>query len=142
MTHDPAVHRIRLRGPWQFARLDGREPSTGTFQHPEEWKQTVGDQGGSLELRRKFHAPSNLDDDEDVFLVLTGVRGDGQVNLNGTTIGEFTSAQTVWEFLLPRPLPRFNQLTISISFPPATSDLFQTGLYDVVLLEIRHHGSQ
>ena len=92
MTDDRPAHRIRLRGPWQFTwrnREDQSPDSCGTMQHPDDWRRIVGSRSGVLELTRRFHAPTNLDADETVCLLLTGVFGSGDVRLNNEEIGRF-----------------------------------------------------
>ena len=136
MDQDLFRHQIRLRGPWQFAWQHDHAPA-GTFQHPDDWPQTIGNRSGTIALRRRFHAPTNIDAHEEVFVVLTGVNGTGTIRLNDKSLGGFETTRSTWEFRLPRDLPRFNELAIDVSFPASTPETPLTGLYDTVLLEIR-----
>ena len=111
------------------------------MQHPEDWPHVVGKRIGTLKLTRRFHAPTNLDADEEVFVVLSGVFGAGDVTLNGQPLGAFDLTETTWEFRLPHDLPRFNELAVVLTWPERTSESHPTGLYDVVLLEIRRTGN-
>ena len=140
MTPDESGHRIRLRGPWTFQWLDDAGNPlgvTGTLRHPADWPHVVGIRSGRMQLTRNFHAPSNLDPDEGVFVVLTGVQGDGAVRLNGKLLGIFGRLQTACEFPCPLPLPFSNVLTIVVSFPAATDVSPDVGLFGTVELEIR-----
>lgn len=89
-------------------------------------------------MTRAFHAPSHVDDRETVFVVLTGVRGDGHVWLNGRTLGRFAQPQSIWEFAIPFALPFSNELTIDVTFPSPTNATPLVGVYDVVALDIRN----
>ena len=108
MTGSPAGHRIRLRGPWTFVWLDEAGLQVGTparKQHPVDWPEFTRGQSGTVRLTRTFHAPSNLDPDESVSVIVTGVRGHGEVRLNGELLGTFTADQSDCDFPLPLPLP-------------------------------------
>ena len=129
MTGSPAGHRIRLRGPWTFVWLDEAGLQVGTparKQHPVDWPEFTRGQSGTVRLTRTFHAPSNLDPDESVSVIVTGVRGHGEVRLNGELLGTFTADQSDCDFPLPLPLPFSNTLGITVSFAPgggATGDV-------------------
>lgn len=140
MTANGSGHRIRLRGPWMYHWLDAEGRPAGAdaaLRHPEDWPQRAGLLAGRMELTRNFHAPSNLDPHEAVFVVLTGVQGSGEVRLNGQPLGSFGRQESACEFACPLPLPFFNVLTIDVSFPAATDVSPQIGLYGVVELQIR-----
>jgi hypothetical protein len=139
LTTAGAGHRIRLRGPWKFAWVDdnGRVGSVEVRKHPDDWEDFTDAKAGRIRLSRTFHAPTNVEDTEQIFVVLTGVRGEGDVSLNGQSLGHFTPSQRTCEFPLPGPLPFSNELTITVSFDAATPTEPQVGVYDVVELEIR-----
>lgn len=140
MTPPPAAsHRIRLRGPWGFAWREHpeNEPTEVRKKHPDDWQEFIGQRSGTVELTRRFHTPSNLDPEERVFIILEGVRGTGQIQLNDVRLGEFDQSRFTWEFPVPLPLPFSNLLRIVITFPAADSPEALTGLYGPVALEIR-----
>lgn len=135
-----AGHRIRLRGPWKIERTTGSDQRFGSAEvqkHPEEWPDIFTKDGGQVRLSRVFHAPSNVDAKETVFVMLTGVYGEGTVCLNGHQIGRFTAEQTAWEFAIPAALPFQNELSITIAYPTPSAAQSKVGVYDVVALEIR-----
>jgi hypothetical protein len=140
LTAAGAGHRIRLRGPWNYAWIDaaGHIGAAETRKHPDDWATFIGDRSGRVRLTRTFHAPTNLDETEQVFVVLTGVHGAGTVLLNGQSLGDIPPHQNACEFAVPLPLPFSNELTIDVSFAAAAP----TGLYDVVTLEIRRSERQ
>lgn len=124
---------------WIDAGTEGGPPVRK--KHPDDWPGFVGARGGGVELTRTFSAPSNLDADEGVFVVLTGVLGTGTIRLNDVVIGTFTEERRSWEFAIPQPMPFFNVLTITVRFPPPTAAVPQVGVNGDVVLEIRQTAS-
>lgn len=135
-----AGHRIRLRGPWTIERTTGSDQQFGSAEvrkHPEEWPDIFAMDGGQVRLSRVFHAPTNVGAEETLFVVLTGVRGEGTVCLNGAQLGRFTLEHATWEFAVPFELPFQNELLITVSYPAPSAAQTQVGIYDVIALEIR-----
>ena len=92
------MHTIRLRGPWEFRvaevqRLtrDGTvealipDPAPGgRINLPADWSDTLGqDFRGRVRYTRAFGWPTELEPDEDVYLVLDRLDAYGQVAVNG-----------------------------------------------------------
>jgi hypothetical protein len=135
-----APHRIHLRGPWQAAWCDENgHPLSAPIRlrHPDNWPAFVANRAGRVLLERTFHAPTNLEPHESVFVVLTGVRGEGEVRLNGQSLGKFDDRNLAYEFAVPLPLPFSNSLVIQVAFPASASDRPDVGVYGAVALEIR-----
>lgn len=140
MTDTPAEHRIRLRGPWKYRWLNTNAPAVAepqTFRHPEEWLDLIAGKTGRMELSRVFHAPTNMEPHEQLFVVLTGVHATGEVFLNGASLGPFDTHVNCYEFGCPLPLPWTNTLTIELAFGAITVPSMIPGLYDSVELVIR-----
>ena len=76
------VHSIELRGPWEWSRDEGwqRIKPAGQFEAILSLDQTP-------QLRRRFHKPTNLDDDESVHIVITSLAGPVTVSINGESVG-------------------------------------------------------
>lgn len=85
-------------------------------------------------LRRTFHAPSNLDPHESVHVLLTGLKGQGAIRLNGVELGEFSEADSTAEFQFPLPLPFTNQLEICVRWDESAEPV---GVFGAVAMEIR-----
>ena len=140
-----SVHRINLRGPWDYA---WQEPNaghhsvafaiSGTVSMPQEWRSLFGDVGGCARFQRKFHRPTNLEPHERVFIVLTEARGTGSVKLNETPLGEFTANATEHKFDVTKALEPFNVLTVELTHCPSEAPDQSGGLYGVVAIEIRN----
>lgn len=107
------------------------------MRHPDDWPAVVEGRAGRMSLTRTFHAPTNLETSDELFLVLTEVHGRGDVRLNGRNLGCFHEEQSCWVYRLPRPLPRFNTLEIRVAYPQPTETQAQVGVSGVVALEIR-----
>lgn len=135
-----AGHRIRLRGPWKIEQGLGPDREFGSAEvrkHPDEWPDIIQSGCERVRMSRVFHAPTNVDADETVFVVLTGVCGEGTVCLNGRQIGQFTAEQSSWKFAIPFELPFQNELSITVTYPQPSAAQTPVGVYDVVALEIR-----
>ena len=71
------VHRIRLRGPWNYEWLGDskQEPQNGRVSLPKEWRDLLGDVEGCVRFQRTFHCPTNLSEASRVDLVFEGIGG-------------------------------------------------------------------
>lgn len=128
-----AGHRITLRGPWNVTH-----PLPGVAEQrtlPQSWQELFGPSRGIARFERVFHRPTNLDSDEAVWLVLTEVRGAGQVTVNGHQLGEWTTATDSPRFDLTPHLQPTNRLQIDLEIA-VTPDSPPAGLHHPVVLEI------
>ena len=151
-------HRIRLVGPWDFTWREAPESDdgpdeleprsinptrTGSVPMPCDWQALFGTAAGCATFSRRFHRPTNLDANEQVVIILTGVGGGGKLSLNGSVLTEFTSTTEPVEADVTDRLLPFNVLEVSIHFRPATAPEPATGppnpggLFAPVVLEIR-----
>lgn len=166
-------HTIRLRGPWEYQPLGRAEiladgqvsiqawdlPGGGTLALPADWGEALGrDFRGLVRFTRRFAQPTGLDARSRVWLVIEEVDRQGNVTLNGTSLGiVWTSATTpvpgVGAQLCPARLeitnllqPR-NVLTIDVVKPPLAAGVppevlgprtdLPGGLIGLVRLEIQ-----
>jgi hypothetical protein len=86
-------HRIRLRGPWEYERLDtpgGGPPPSGRLVLP----CAPGDTGlaGPVRFRRRFGYPGRIDAHERVWLVFDDIVSPVRVGVNGTDLGVHAGA--------------------------------------------------
>lgn len=135
-----SAHRINLKGPWHaeiIALLRGgdaihRDPET--VRLPTDWSVLFGDCSGTVEFRRGFHSPSNLDHNTLVRIGTDACGGCGAVFLNGHALGEIPGTADGWQFEVSRQLEAFNQLCIRLEVSEETSG--RRGLWAPVYLEI------
>lgn len=140
------VHRIHLKGPWEFAwlstpsfvRSDVPENSARflddeRLRMPVEWRAAFGPRAGTVEFRRRFQWPTNLDPGETAHLVFDGVGGTGDVSLNGEPLGTLDSAPASFEITVR--LRSTNLLVVMLTFDPQT-DRRPGGLWGPVALAI------
>lgn len=89
-TDPPFVHRIRLRGPWEFvwsASEDGTfHERSGTLSFPATWHEVPGDRRGVVRFSRRFNRPTGIDHGERVWLEVSVSRL-SSVSLNEQPLG-------------------------------------------------------
>ena len=131
------VHRMFLKGPWEVRRLDREEPSRRVTL-PASW-QTIfeGSSCGRAEFRRKFNQPTNLESHEHVWIVFQGVRGVGQVGINGQWFGSIDREDTTAELEITPHLALHNELVVQLTFDVGSPPDQPGGLWGPVALEIR-----
>lgn len=126
------VHRIRLKGPWEYSSADGSQ--SGRVTMPAEWDELFDRHINQATFRRLFHQPTNLDARDRVFLVFDGVGGEGEFLLNGQAAGELIESSEPQRFDVTELLQPFSELVVELH-RNATNDR-PGGLHDVVALEI------
>ncbi|MFQ5733312.1 MAG: hypothetical protein ACE5KM_15330 [Planctomycetaceae bacterium] len=129
-----SVHRMHLKGPWdyEFLTADGE---TGTVTMPADWQELFGAVPGRAIFRRRFHEPTNLDDDERVWIVFDGVAGRGRVTVNGAMLGDVASSPGPQRFDMTAHLLPFSELLVELEYDPKT-DGQPGGLHHPVAIEI------
>ena len=90
-------HRIRLRAPWQSARIQG---ATRFF--------------------RRFNCPSGITSQTDVALVLQSHTDSIVLHLNGQRLGETNTARNRIHFQIKQDLQPHNEIWIDIRDPANT----------------------
>jgi len=108
------VHRIHLKGPWEYdwlgpapsaivsprtpadyARPDEAPPAEapadafaahGRVHMPCDWETLFGPRPGRARFTRRFHRPTNLEAGDSVRLVFDGLGGTSEVTLNDAAI--------------------------------------------------------
>ncbi len=144
-------HRMHLRGPWEYEWLSdddatdallnaapGESASRRDRHHlPADWQSLFADRAGTVRFLRRFHCPTNLESHERVFIVFDGIRGSGQVGLNGDILGAIDLDTPQAEFDVTSQLKPANELTVELSFDPAKDTDQPGGLWKPVALEIR-----
>lgn len=137
-----AVHRIRLLGPWEFTwegSTGANSPAVteGTTAMPRDWLSLFGPIPGTAVLRRRFHCPTNLEPQDRVWLVCSGVRGRGTILLNDAPLAEFFSDGAAVECELTAVLKPFNIVSIRLTVTSVDEGEPPAGLFEPVALEIR-----
>jgi hypothetical protein len=133
-----STHRIRLRGPWEYQALSpfAGVPDAGRVTMPAAWRDLFGDEAGRVLFRRRFNRPSNLDASGRVRLVFEGVRGGGEVRLNGRRLANLSPEQTRLVLDVSDALEPHCLLEVEMDFDPAAYPELPGGLYGLVALEI------
>lgn len=113
-----AVHRIRLRGPWEVVALEsttGPLPPPTRMAVPCSWQQGgwPGFAGRAVH-RRAFGKPTNLGPGEQVWLVIGGVSGRGEARLNQRVVAAIDQGRP-FEFDVTEALAERNILEVEIA---------------------------
>jgi beta-galactosidase/beta-glucuronidase len=141
-----SIHPIRLLGPWQATVLrsdqrdnsqsppdemddsarqdvetifDGSVPlgATKKLTIPGNWHEWLGENfSGVVRYERNFGLPTNLDDQQTVWLVIESVNQSAYVWLNETPLGEMRMGQPPLRQPVRALLAARNRLQIDIEF--------------------------
>ena len=131
-----AIHRIHLKGPWPYElRGSDTAQATGVVTMPAAWDSVFGVDTGTAVFRRRFHEPTNLDDDERVWLVFDAVGGQGAVNLNAVVVGHLVTSTQPQRLDVTDKLLPFNELVVELAYD-ARADGEPGGLHAPVAIEI------
>ncbi len=133
------MHRINLKGPWEFQPLSSvvegsALPGRGTVKFPVAWQDFLGDFRGSARFIRPFNRPTNLDAHERIDLVLDGIGGSVAVRLNQQAVGAIPASQHSGRFDITHLLQPHNVLEIDVDWDGSSTE--QGGLWAPVGLEI------
>src|SRR5690606_15167183 len=97
---------------------DGTSSVAGKQKLPSDWSETLGpDFRGRVAFRRRFHAPTGLEEGQEVWLAVTGIRSHGKVELNGVSLG-VVAGESPSRFPVAPLLKPFNLLTIEVTHRP------------------------
>jgi hypothetical protein len=143
-------HRIRLRGPWEYERLDrpraekraarerselragganptGDTPLSGRVVLPCA-PGPLAEMAGRLRFKRRFGYPGRIDAHERVWLIFSGVKAPVEIAVNGVALGRHSGdvEVDVSNLLQPR-----NEVTADVVLDG------NEGLWDEAALEIR-----
>lgn len=133
------MHRINLKGPWEYEWLTSTAvefPLAGRVKMPGDWRAAFGDAAGRVRFRRPFHRPTNLDDDERVWIAFDGVGGIGTVAINGHALGPLTTSDSPQRFDVTAHLEPNSALVVELEFDPSQNATQPGGLFASVGIEI------
>lgn len=140
MSSESLTHRIRLRGPWEYAWLDGaadpesQEPQIVTM--PVPWQDLFGERSGTALFQRRFNRPSNLEPEQRVRIVLSQPHGEVTLRLNGERIPVTVDADETFLGDVTDQLQDFNVLEVQMTCDVSEDSDALAGLWQPVVLEI------
>lgn len=115
-------HTIRLRGPWEWNSAGN---SAGRIKVPMDWvPERLVEDDTSLVLTRSFQSPPPLDEDERLWLLVTGADPAAEVLLNGQLLGTVNGYGLLGEFEITPHLQPRNRLQLTL---PATTGVLRPG---------------
>lgn len=82
------MHTIRLRGPWEYRRVDDTNLPFERLKLPADWSSVCRDttSSSSFEFRRSFHRPTGIEENDNVSIVLSQLPSATAI-LNGQPLG-------------------------------------------------------
>ena len=135
------MHRINLKGPWEYRPLSHEKdsggdplPAAGTIKFPAEWRGFLGDFNGRARFSRRFNSPTNLEPREQVDLVLDGIGGTAKIRLNQVEVGSIQPPDQTGRFDITNRLSLHNVLEIDVEWDGTVAG--KGGLWAPVALEI------
>ncbi len=149
------IHRIRLRGPWQYdwepeltessdasvveSVADRSQVCTqsGTAKLPANWQSLFGEVSGRARFRRRFHKPTHLETSEQVVLIFEQLGGNANVKLNNKRLGSIPNSEQTAEFDISRLMEPMNQIELELTVDVKSTPASHAGLWNPVILEIR-----
>ena len=139
-----SIHRIRLRGPWEWAvptPIPSQAWTWNRIRLPDEWDR-LPELAGPVWFRRRFNAPTGITPTDRIRVALTTVQPPSAVNLNGQTIAASIDAESklgsVIRYELTSYLSGKNLLEIVFQ-KGITPSSPESGLGQPLILEIESH---
>jgi hypothetical protein len=130
-----SVHRINIKGPWEFEWIEPPDGGpAGRAKMPADWASLFGERAGAVRWTRRFHEPTGLEPGDRVWLAFAGIGGTARITLDDEPLGLVTDAENV-RFEITDRLDLTNTLRVEITFDPANAS-GPGGLYGVLALEI------
>lgn len=116
-------HTIRLHGPWAAKVLDSQDRCDAAaveIRHsvPSDWKDWLGVSfRGRVEYRRRFGLPTQLEPDQDVWLVFEAVDFEASFALNEIELGTMRLGADPFRVEISSQLQQSNHLKVVIDLP-------------------------
>ena len=111
------AHEIRLAGPWEFSTDAGQTWQRCTL--PLTVDQPGLSQTSQLQLQRKFHCPSNLQETSQVFLRFEADSSQTEMSINDHAVAEIqqTKVPRAFDVDVTSHLLSFNSLVFQATLP-------------------------
>ncbi len=116
-------HTIRLHGPWTARVLscqNGGDPAASESRHhiPSDWDDWLGVSfRGRVEYRRRFGLPTQLEPDQDIWLVFEAVDFEASFALNEIELGTMRLGDDPFRVEISSQLQQSNHLKVVIDLP-------------------------
>ncbi len=89
----PAIHRIRLQGPWEWAVPTPVSTQAWTWNRirlPDEWDRLPA-LPGSVWFRRRFNTPTGITPTDQIRVAITALQQPTAVMVNGQVVSELST---------------------------------------------------
>ncbi len=116
--HSSSIHRIRLKGPWEWAVPTPSPAQAWTWNRirlPDEWDRLPAI-AGPVWFRRRFHAPTGITPNDRLHVAIATTKPLDSVYLNGEPLprqpSAIVAAEPVIRFEMTQALAARNLLEI------------------------------
>lgn len=162
------LHRMNLKGPWDYEWLEGPIPVEGTaslngtpcteqgadeamsgnefllahsrVRMPSSIEDAWGRVTGRVRFRRRFQKPTNLDEHERVHIAFDGLGGRAAVSLNGEPLAELCDVASTQTIDVTDRIGPSNVLSLELTRDAADPTAEKGGLWGAVAIEIHDAG--
>lgn len=153
------LHRMNLKGPWDYEWLDGPHsvsnstvgetegiPNSFLLPHsrvrmPSSVEDAWGVVSGRVRFRRRFQKPTNLDPHERVHIAFDGLGGNATVTVNDSLLATLCNVTEPCSYDVTSCLGPTNILQVELLWnplenDPSHGDQIRGGLWGAVGIEI------
>lgn len=148
------IHRMNLKGPWDYKWLDGPhadgpgaepqdEPTGSEFllahervRMPSSIQDAWGAVSGLIRFQRRFQTPTNLEEHERVHVAFDGLGGRAAIELNGIGLAALRDMDSSHSFDITDRIEATNVLVVELAWQAAESGHQRGGLWGPVAIEI------
>ena len=148
------LHRMNLKGPWDYEWLDGPYPigeavsdSEATAENefllahsrvrmPSSIQDAWGEVTGRIRFQRRFQKPTNLEGHERVHIAFDGLGGQATVSLNDEPLIELTDLSEPCTIDVTERIGQSNVISVELTWNAAECSSEKSGLWKPVAIEI------
>ena len=148
------LHRMNLKGPWDYEWLDGPHPtgeavsdSETTAENefllahsrvrmPSSIQDAWGEVTGRVRFQRRFQKPTNLEEHERVHIAFDGLGGQATVSLNDEPLIELTDLSEPCTIDVTDRIGQSNVISVELTWNAAECSSEKGGLWKPVAIEI------
>ena len=148
------LHRMNLKGPWDYEWLDGPHPigdsvsdseaasgnefllAHSRVRMPSSIQDAWGEMTGRVRFQRRFQKPTNLEEHERVHIAFDGLGGQAAVSLNDEPLIELTDLTEPRTIDVTDRIGQSNVISVELTWNAAECSSEKGGLWKPVAIEI------
>lgn len=148
------LHRMNLKGPWDYEWLDGPHPTSEAVSNsdvasnnefllahsrvrmPSSIQDAWGDVTGRVRFQRRFQKPTNLEEHERVHIAFDGLGGQAAVSLNDEPLIKMNDLSEPHTIDVTDRIGQSNAISVELTWNAAECSSEKGGLWKPVAIEI------